>query len=123
MGQKPAHAYVIRMMMAWLIRVFGETSVQTQLPIHIVGEDAEHNEPEPDCAVLARPAEEFAEHHPAPEELRLVIEVSDTTLNFDLSSKALVYGRAGILEYWIVDIVGRRLVFSASLTRQGMSLL
>jgi Uma2 family endonuclease len=110
MGQKPAHAFVIRMVMAWLTRVFGETHVQAQLPIHIDGEDAEYNEPEPDCAVLARPAEEFAEHHPTPGELRLVIDVSDTTLSFDLTSKALVYGREGIPEYWIVDIAARGLL-------------
>ena len=110
MGQKPAHAHVIRMLTAWLIRVFGAAYVQTQLPIDIVGEEEEHNEPEPDCAVLARPAQEFAEHHPIPEDLRIVLEVSDTSLASDISMKGNVYGRAGIPEYWIVDITGRRLL-------------
>jgi Uma2 family endonuclease len=110
MGQKPAHAYVVRVLMAWLSRVFGENSVQSQLPIHIVGEDAEHNEPEPDCAVLSRPADAFADHHPTPAELLLVVEVADTSINFDFNAKRLVYGRAGIAEYWIVDLAARRMV-------------
>ena len=110
MGQKPAHAYVIRMLTAWLIGVFGALHVQTQLPIHIVGDDAEYNEPEPDCAVLVHPAQEFADHHPTPPELHMVLEVSDTSLGFDLAAKGILYGRAGIPEYWLIDVVGRRLL-------------
>jgi len=92
-GQNPPHAYVIRALMAWLVRLFGEDYVQVQLPIHIVGEDAEHNDPEPDCAVLALPARQFADHHRLPSELRLVIEVADMTLEFDLKTKARGYGK------------------------------
>ena len=110
MGQKPAHAYVIRAVMAWLIRIFGENAIQVQLPIHIVGDDAEYNEPEPDCAVLASPAKTFADHHPGPSELHLVVEISDSSLGFDLNTKARLYGNAGIAEYWVVDILARRLV-------------
>ena len=41
-----------------------------------------------------------------------MVEVSDTTLNFDLSVKAPLYARAGILEYWVMDIQARRLIAS-----------
>jgi Uma2 family endonuclease len=39
-----------------------------------------------------------------------VVEVADTTLAFDLSTKARLYARAGIIEYWVLDIAGRRMV-------------
>jgi Uma2 family endonuclease len=40
----------------------------------------------------------------------LVVEVSDTTLRFDLRNKADLYARARIVEYWVADIAGRRLI-------------
>ena len=107
MGQKPAHAHVIRVVLAWLMSVFGEYQVQSQLPILVSATDNTHNEPEPDCAVLAQPASAYATHHPGPNDLLLVVEVSDTTLVFDQQAKASLYARAGIADYWIIDIVHR----------------
>jgi Uma2 family endonuclease len=45
-----------------------------------------------------------------PADLRLVVEVSDSTLGFDLTTKAELYARAGIAEYWVVDVAARRLI-------------
>jgi Uma2 family endonuclease len=42
--------------------------------------------------------------------LRLVVEVADSTLGFDLRTKAALYARAGIAEYWVLDIAGRRMI-------------
>jgi len=39
-----------------------------------------------------------------------VVEIADTTLAFDLTVKAALYARAGILEYWVLDLTGRRLI-------------
>jgi Uma2 family endonuclease len=47
---------------------------------------------------------------PQPENLQLVIEIADTTLAFDLSTKARLYARAGIIEYWVLDLPGRRII-------------
>ena len=47
---------------------------------------------------------------PQAEDLALIVEVSDTTLRFDLTVKAKLYARASIQEYWTVDINGRRLI-------------
>jgi len=38
------------------------------------------------------------------------VEVSDTSLGFDLTKKAVLYARAGIIEYWVIDVTARRLV-------------
>jgi Uma2 family endonuclease len=42
--------------------------------------------------------------------LHLVVEVADTTLNFDLTTKAALYARAGIADYWVLDVSARRLI-------------
>ena len=47
--------------------------------------------------------------HPGPADLHIVVEVADSTLRSDRVAKAALYARAGIGEYWIVDIVGRQL--------------
>jgi Uma2 family endonuclease len=40
----------------------------------------------------------------------LAVEVSDATLGFDLSGKAALYARAGIVEYWALDINAHRMI-------------
>src|SRR5712671_1868542 len=64
----------------------------------------EWNEPDPDV-VLLRPREDFyASKHPGPEDIFLIVEVSDSSLKFDLGTKARLYAETGVVEYWIVDI-------------------
>ena len=43
----------------------------------------------------------------------LLVEISDSTLHFDLGKKAQIYAKAGIAEYWVVDIEGRRILCHA----------
>ena len=66
------------------------------------------SEPEPDVALL-RPREDFyAEGHPEPEDLLLLIEVSDATLDYDRNIKLPLplYARFGTPQTWIVDANG-----------------
>ena len=64
----------------------------------------EHSEPQPDL-VLAKPiAETYRKRHPRPEEVYLLIEVSDTSLEADREEKLPIYGRAGVPEVWIVNL-------------------
>ena len=63
-----------------------------------------YNEPQPDV-VLIRPREGFyGTRHPRPEDVVLLIEVSDTTLRYDRNVKLPIYARNGISEVWIVDL-------------------
>jgi Uma2 family endonuclease len=80
--------------------------VETENPIDVSAEDNLLNEPEPDLMVTSKRGREFTVN-PTPPELRLVIEVSDSTLNFDLKVKAPLYARAGIADYWVFDIQNR----------------
>jgi Uma2 family endonuclease len=108
MGQKRAHAIVIIRLTAWLVALFGPEFVQFQLPVLLTGPDADTSEPEPDAVVLSRPATDFLDESPNSSAVLLVIEVADTTLRFDRTTKAGIYARAGIAEYWVVDIEGRQ---------------
>ncbi len=62
------------------------------------------NEPEPDVVLLRPKADFYASKHPGPEDILLIVEVSDSSLKFDLGTKARLYAETGVLEYWIVDI-------------------
>jgi len=62
-------------------------------------------EPQPDLAVL-RHRDDFYEtgSRPAPDDILLLIEVADTSLRYDLTTKAALYARHGIGEYWVIDL-------------------
>ena len=109
MGQRPAHAYGIQLMLKWLASILGIDSIRVQLPIEVSAADRERSLPEPDLAILVEAEPEYAKRHPRGDELLLAIEISDTTASFDLSRKAVLYGAAGVPEYWVLDL-GRRLL-------------
>ena len=63
----------------------------------------ENSEPEPDI-VIARFREDFyTKSHPSPADIHLLIEVSNTTLNYDRKVKTKLYAEANIAEYWIIN--------------------
>jgi Uma2 family endonuclease len=64
-------------------------------------------EPEPDITILRSDAPR--NRHPGPAETLLVIEVADTSLRKDRGQKLRMYARAGIFEYWIVDLNAERI--------------
>ena len=65
------------------------------------------SEPEPDVAVVAGSRAQYATQHPAT--AVLIVEVSDSTLSYDRNRKASLYARAGIADYWIVNLVNHQL--------------
>jgi Uma2 family endonuclease len=75
-----------------------EAIVSVQNPVRLNG----HTEPQPDLTVI-RPRD-HTESLPFPEDVLLLIEVSDTTLAYDRGVKLPLYARAGIGEVWIVDL-------------------
>src|SRR5262249_37773746 len=65
------------------------------------------SEPEPDIAVVRGPKRRYGRHHPLPQDMRLVVEVADTTLRRDRTIKQRVYARARVPVYWIVNLIDR----------------
>lgn len=85
-----------------LERAFGPSwNVRTQGPMGL----DEESEPEPDVAVVPGEPDDYGTSHPSRADL--VVEVSESSLAFDRGHKGSVYARAGILDYWIVNLVDR----------------
>jgi Uma2 family endonuclease len=68
-----------------------------------------YDEPEPDLAVLRGKPGDYGRRHPGPEDVAMVVEVSDSSLRLDRGDKLRAYARAGIPHYWIVNLVDRRI--------------
>ena len=109
MGKNRPHVITLVWTMKWLIQVFGIEFVNPETSINVSPEDNPTNEPQPDLIVFKKPSNLIISRNPRPQELQLVIEVSDTNLHFDLTRKADLYARAGIVEYWVLDVAGRKL--------------
>jgi Uma2 family endonuclease len=77
--------------------------VRAQMPIALDDESA----PEPDLAVVPGTRADYRESHPALP--ALVVEVADSSLDFDRQSKGSLYARAGVQDYWIVNLVDHAL--------------
>jgi Uma2 family endonuclease len=68
-----------------------------------------HSEPEPDVFVVRGKPEDYPDRHPYPEDIALIIEVSDTTLQRDRTLKLRIYAQARIPLYWILNLQERQL--------------
>ncbi len=64
--------------------------------------------PEPDLAIVRGSILDYADRHPTGADTALVIEVADTSLATD-REKRHVYARAGVLEYWIINLVASQI--------------
>ena len=63
-----------------------------------------YSEPEPDL-VLLRPRQDFySSRHPGPADILLVIEIADSSIDYDRDVKSRVYARSGVHEYWLADL-------------------
>jgi Uma2 family endonuclease len=98
--QRSLHADVVDGVDDVLSRLFGSGYlVRCQLPLDL----GQTTEPEPDVAVVAGTRRQFRNAHPT--SAVLLVEVSDTTLAYDRNWKGSLYARAGIADYWIVNLV------------------
>ena len=64
-------------------------------------------EPQPDFAVLRPRQDYYASHTPTAQDVLLLIEVADTSLNYDKGVKTRLYARHGVAEFWIVNVKNR----------------
>jgi Uma2 family endonuclease len=79
--------------------------VRVQNPIQL----NDYSEPQPDIAVLKRRDDFYRHAHPRPEDVLVVIEVSDSTLEYDRKVKIPLYAAAGIPEAWLVNLPEERI--------------
>lgn len=69
----------------------------------------DESEPEPDIAVVQGPAQRYMIDHPTPADIRLIVEISESSLQHDRTTKVRIYARAGIPTFWIVNLVDRQI--------------
>jgi Uma2 family endonuclease len=95
------HAAVVnRVSQILMVPLVGKAVVTVQNPVRL----DDHSEPEPDVAVLRLRDDFYAETHPHPEDVILLVEVSDTSYEFDTKVKLPLYAENGIPEVWIVHV-------------------
>ncbi|MBW4662474.1 MAG: Uma2 family endonuclease [Drouetiella hepatica Uher 2000/2452] len=89
--------------------------VRVQEPIQL----DDYSEPEPDIAIVIPRSLEYTDHHPVATEVLLVIEIADSSLRLDCGMKAIACAKSGIADYWVLDIVDRKLHVFRSPNAEG----
>ena len=102
MTHNPRYALLISRLQR-LLATLSESAglyLRIQLPVTL----SEFNAPEPDIAVVRGTEEDYANCHPGPADLVLVIEVSDSSVGTDRATKQRLYATAGVTQYWLVNL-------------------
>lgn len=100
------HAACVDRLNRLINRQSGESVlVRVQSPIQL----NDYSEPQPDVALLRFRDDFYERQHPMPEDVLLVIEVSETTAEYDRQIKIPLYARAGIKEVWTVNLTEERI--------------
>ncbi len=89
--------------------------VREERAIHL----AFDGEPIPDIALVRGKSSEYRRTHPTPGNVALLVEVSVTTMDYDLGEKALMYAKAGISDYWVVIPQAQEIVVHRQPTPEG----
>lgn len=95
------HAACVNRFTAWLVPALaGRAIVSVQNPVRL----SSRTMPQPDLALLRFRRDYYANAHPDPEDILLLVEVSDTTFRYDRDRKPPLYAAAGIPEAWIANL-------------------
>lgn len=98
------HAFVVTRLAGLFTLAAGEKYlVSTQNPIRM----DDHSEPQPDLALL-KPGN-YMDHLPGPADILLIVEVADSSIDYDRGVKLELYARHGIPEVWLLDLAGNQL--------------
>jgi len=90
-----------------LTRLFGaavgaDAIVSVQNPVQL----DRYSQPQPDLALLRPRADFYAQSHPQPADVLLIVEVAEASLDYDRDVKVPLYARHGIPEVWLLDVAG-----------------
>jgi Uma2 family endonuclease len=100
------HSGLVNILSHRLGRAAGDSAiVAVQNPVRL----NHFSEPEPDIALLRPRPDFYTSAHPTPNDVFLIVEVSDSTLRYDRDIKTPLYAKHGIPEVWLVDVAGREL--------------
>src|SRR6202521_114010 len=112
----PQHAALTARLTKLLVLAVGDTAIVAPGgPVNL----GEFSEPQPDLLLLRPRGDYYAGKIPEAVDVLLLIEISDSTLAFDESTKRTLYARHGVAEYWIVDVEGKRIEVHREPTANG----
>jgi Uma2 family endonuclease len=105
MPPNPPHAKAMKRVNRTLTPLFawGEWVVGVQDPVTLADD-----EPLPDFSVATGPDSKYDTRHPGPRDLVLIVEISDSSLDYDRGEKLAMYAEAKIPVYWIVNLIDRQ---------------
>jgi Uma2 family endonuclease len=109
------HAFVDNLTQLLVVRLAGRGIVSVQNPVVL----ADDTEPQPDLAVYRRRPVPYKEREAHAEDVLLLIEVAESSLAYDRSTKLRLYAEAGIPEYWVVDCVAESIEVHRTPDRGG----
>ena len=92
-------AFVDNMTQLLTLRIAGRAIVSVQNPVVLAAD----TEPEPDLKIIRRRSVPYKELEAHGDDALLIIEVAETSLSYDRSTKLRLYAETGIPEYWVVD--------------------
>ncbi len=98
------HAGAVKILNRFFVRLAGDLAIVSVQDPLIIGD---RSVPQPDLALLRPRADSYSNSHPSAADVLLVVEVSDSTLRFDIETKIPLYARFGIAEAWVVDVQAR----------------
>jgi Uma2 family endonuclease len=106
--QGKLHSQAVRRLNEYLVLHFHEKAfVSTQCPLILDGIGKIYVEP--DLALLRLPKEQYDTKLVEPSDVHMVIEISDSTLLDDQTEKLELYAKNGVPEYWILNVVAKKL--------------
>lgn len=79
----------------------GRATLHIQNPVRL----GLRREPQPDVVLLRRREDHYRSRMPSPEDVLLLVEIADSSLDYDRNTKVPLYAEAGIVEYWLVNLV------------------
>lgn len=103
--ESPIHSYIMQHGNHYLHNILSTRAIIREgHPITLT-----NSEPEPDLAIIKLPESKYRTRHPNANDILWLIEVSNSTLAYDLGDKKDVYQQEGIQEYWVIDVQNQRL--------------
>jgi Uma2 family endonuclease len=101
------HGGHVKLLISLLTGLFGRrVVVSAQDPLQI----RPRGQPQPDVMLLRPRADFYTTSHPVAADVLLLIEVADSSLDYDLVTKAAIYAQAGIDDYWVLNLLDKRLI-------------
>ncbi len=115
-GINPPHsAITARLTELFVLSVGGSANVSPCSSVRL----GDYSLPQPDLMLLKRREDFYSRRRPTAPDVLLLVEVSDSSLAYDQSTKRALYARHGVAEYWVVDVQGRRIYVYSEPTADG----